>query len=508
MKTFNYGQCTNFGYCPRADSGEVIEVPVGGEFRCPESSCGKTLAKVRQPRGGKQGAPKSARIAVLGLASVALVGFLLWQFVIGRPSPSHYDFVVVGAADAMPRLVPMLLEAYAKSAGMRAESRRNLGGEKGTEFTFRRGMNDRLRVLVVATNSSAGMRELRSSNRNIAVTGRPARGAEVEALGDQGSVVGPQSEYVVGLDAWVVIPSRGARIDPSRGVRQAELERRLTSVDAPSSDAEPSEEKLLLGVPASDADLQALADAVHVTPSHDVLKGAARYSSIGELSKLSESAKPTIALARFSQVWKDKAAAISRDGGRPIIARLSSIVSEDYPLVRRLYFYVHPKAPSICRGFAQFCVSDSGQIIVSSAGFIGQNIQVSESEPDTQDPEYGRAVRGKRRLSVTLRFVSGSFDLDNKALIDIGRILGLENQLAQSNAVTVLGFTDDRGAASQNDVLSLKRATTVAELLRSRGARVAMVRGLGARVPLDTRDSDQARALNRRVEVWVGADSK
>lgn len=71
--------------------------------------------------------------------------------------------------------------------------------------------------------------------------------------------------------------------------------------------------------------------------------------------------------------------------------------------------------------------------------------------------------------------------------------------------VLVEGFTDSTGAASYNQVLSERRATSVRSALQEMGVsrdRIA-IRGYGQAHPVATNDSAQNRQLNRRVEIVI-----
>jgi outer membrane protein OmpA-like peptidoglycan-associated protein len=71
--------------------------------------------------------------------------------------------------------------------------------------------------------------------------------------------------------------------------------------------------------------------------------------------------------------------------------------------------------------------------------------------------------------------------------------------------VTVVGHTDSTGGDALNDRLSRERAEAVRDYLTARGldpARVT-VSGRGAREPVAGNDTEQGRAANRRVEIFL-----
>ena len=70
--------------------------------------------------------------------------------------------------------------------------------------------------------------------------------------------------------------------------------------------------------------------------------------------------------------------------------------------------------------------------------------------------------------------------------------------------VQIAGFTDDRGSYEYNYRLSLKRAQSVANLLKANGATNPIyVKGCSYNKPIVPNKSEAQRALNRRVEVYL-----
>lgn len=69
--------------------------------------------------------------------------------------------------------------------------------------------------------------------------------------------------------------------------------------------------------------------------------------------------------------------------------------------------------------------------------------------------------------------------------------------------IQIEGHTDSRGSDSYNQILSEKRCNSVKEYLINKGfdpARIVKVIGFGESKPIETNDTDEGRAQNRRVE--------
>ena len=108
------------------------------------------------------------------------------------------------------------------------------------------------------------------------------------------------------------------------------------------------------------------------------------------------------------------------------------------------------------------------------------------------------------RVPAAITFASGSYAIQpqfQSTLREIAQTLKTDNQ----TLVDVLGHTDASGSDASNQALSVSRAQAVANYLKGRGviaARVA-VKGYGETAPIATNDSEEGRALNRRIEIRV-----
>lgn len=94
-----------------------------------------------------------------------------------------------------------------------------------------------------------------------------------------------------------------------------------------------------------------------------------------------------------------------------------------------------------------------------------------------------------------------------KAAIDEYRE-NLGPELTDAYMVLVVGHTDTSGDASYNDVVSLKRAQSVADYLVATGANEDRIRviGRGSREPTASNETRDGRIKNRRVDVLVVAE--
>jgi phosphate transport system substrate-binding protein len=182
-----------------------------------------------------------------------------------------------------------------------------------------------------------------------------------------------------------------------------------------------------------------------------------------------------------------------------------TVSTEDYPLARRLYLYAPPSAPIAAREFVDFALSEEGQRVVETVGFVDLRPECdAQARCASCPPAYREAVQGGCRLSIDFRFDRGSTQLDTRALRDLQRIVALMSRPANaSRSLLLFGFSDKSGPRQDNLALSEQRAKIVASQLRARGLPVAMARGFGPDMPVADDDTGEGRERNRRVEVWL-----
>ena len=138
--------------------------------------------------------------------------------------------------------------------------------------------------------------------------------------------------------------------------------------------------------------------------------------------------------------------------------------------------------------------------------------QAAEAEMNRLNDALGRIAETRRTaLGLVMNLDEGSlkFDFDRADLRPasretLSRIAGILFT-AEDFAITITGHTDARGDAEYNQRLSERRARAVADYLIEAGLSSARftVEGLGKAYPLDTADTDEAHARNRRVELGI-----
>jgi OmpA-OmpF porin, OOP family len=107
------------------------------------------------------------------------------------------------------------------------------------------------------------------------------------------------------------------------------------------------------------------------------------------------------------------------------------------------------------------------------------------------------------RESITFEHAKVDIAAQSTALLDaVAKILGDNPSIKR---LTIVGHADATGDPANNPPLSLARASAVKRYLEGRGVDAARLeaQGVGADMPIDTNETDEGRARNRRVEFRV-----
>lgn len=200
--------------------------------------------------------------------------------------------------------------------------------------------------------------------------------------------------------------------------------------------------------------------------------------------------------------------------------------TEGNPLSRRIYAYNRADVLSSAgANFLTFAMSPASDAAVDTSGYVSlavtrtrqtetenriksflQNIEDLVELADLRTMQTSMA--GWDRLSTTLRFISSSDRLDNKAELDITRLIGYLEGQAAGTRVSIVGFTDSDGPLESNKSTSMKRAIQILRLIKGRAnGRLAHIefttQGFGEVSPVVCNTNDSNKQINRRVEFWI-----
>lgn len=404
----------------------------------------------------------------------------------------------IGAA-----LGPALVQGLLQAQGASAIERRPGATANETEVHAIGPDGQPVRIDIAAHGTSTGFVALARGEADLAAASRPISDSEAQQLQALGNLRDAGSEQVIGLDGVAVI------VHPDNPLTQLTTEQ-LAQVF--SGQLQRWEQ---LGVPGGAIHLYARDDrsgtfetfkALVLTPQQATLATQARrFESADELAAQVMADRKAIGFSGLATVHRAKALAVA-EGDAPALAPSRALVaSEDYPLSRRLFFYLPAQPTAHARALAEFAQSPAGQAIVAEQGFVSQQIKPQQVTAQVDMPPRYRALASEaQRLSVNFRFQEGSAGLDNKALRDVQRVGDYLRQAGKlQGKVVLVGFGDPKETPGRAALLSRLRAMAVRRELARAGVQVRDVAGMGDELPVAGNDLEQGRLRNRRVEVWV-----
>jgi phosphate transport system substrate-binding protein len=405
----------------------------------------------------------------------------------------------IGAA-----LGPALVEGLMRERGLLRVHREVPDKANELRVVGETAQGQRVAVDVAAHGSSTGFSALKNASADLAASSRPIKDSERLELEPLGDFKSPDAEQVIAIDGLAII------LHPQNPLNQLNTEQlaRIFSGEAKTWEA--------LGGRGGAIHLYARDDQ---SGTYDTFKelvlsrrgktlnsAAKRFESSEQLSDAVSQDPQGIGFIGLPYVLKAKAVAIADGQSQAMLPLNNLIATEDYPLSRRLFFYLPPQGKNPwAQALVTFAQSSEGQAIVAANGFIAQTVQAMTVTPNALMPEAYQALsRHAQRLSVNFRFEEGSATLDNKARQDLSRVLDyikLHDKTARQ--VTLVGFGDAKSDPARADLLSKLRAMAVRRELVRGGVVFREIRGFGAEMPVATNNADEGRIKNRRVEVWV-----
>jgi phosphate transport system substrate-binding protein len=357
---------------------------------------------------------------------------------------------------------------------------------------------------IAAHGSSTGFVALKSGQADLAAASRPIKDAELSDLSGLGDLRSREAEQVIAIDGVAVILHPA---NPLRELSTAQLAKVF------SGEIHDWEQLGSTGGPIhvyardqQSGTFDTFNELVLAKFGKTLTRDTQRFESSEALSDEVSHDRQGIGFIGLPYVRRAKAVAISDGTSKPMLLSISLIATEDYPLSRRLYFYLPPDSKQRwAKALVRFAQSPQGQSIVAQNGFVAQTVQAVKVRATSEMPvEYQNLAREAERLSVNFRFAQGSATLDNKARQDLKRVadyLKVHDLLNQK--VTLVGFGDAKSDPARAQLLSKLRAMAVRRELLKTGVILRDVRGFGDEMPVAANDADEGRIKNRRVEVWV-----
>jgi phosphate transport system substrate-binding protein len=421
------------------------------------------------------------------------------------PTPEHGPVLRIQGSNTIgAALGPALVEGLLSAQGLRKIHRETPDTANELRVVGETVQGRRIVVEVAAHGSSTGFTALKAASADLAASSRPIKDSELASLQSLGDLKSPSAEQVIAIDGLAII------LHPDNPLNQ------LDTVQLA---------RIFSGEVKTWEDIGGRGGPIHLYARDDqsgtydtfkelVLSGrgktlgsaAKRFESSEQLSDAVSADPQGIGFIGLPYVRQAKAVAIVDGQSQAMLPLNSLIATEDYPLSRRLFFYLPPNEKNPwANALVAFAQSTDGQAIVAANGFIAQTVQAMAVTPNALMPEgYQALSRHAQRLSVNFRFEEGSATLDNKARQDLWRVLDYIKQHGKIDGqVTLVGFGDAKSDPARADLLSKLRAMAVRRELVKSGVVFREIRGFGAEMPVAANSADEGRIRNRRVEVWV-----
>ena len=405
----------------------------------------------------------------------------------------------IGAA-----LGPALVKGLMEHQGLQGVHSEPAEGANEQRVVGKNRAGKTVTIEVAAHGSSTGFSALNKATADLAASSRPIKDSELVDLEPLGDLKSPEAEQVIAIDGLAII------LNPQNPLNTLNTEQLAQIFNGEISTWE------ALGGVGGTIHLYARDDQ---SGTYDTFKdlvlrlrgkplapSAKRFESSEELSDAVSQDPQGIGFIGLPYVRQAKAVAIADGDSQPMLPLNSLIATEDYPLSRRLFFYLPPSSHNPwSKALVDFAQTGKGQAIVAANGFIAQKVQAMRVEPRASMPvDYQAIAREAQRLSVNFRFEEGSASLDNKARQDLQRVVAyLKTHDKLDKRVTLVGFGDAKNDPQRAALLSKLRAMAVRRELVKNRVVLRDIQGFGAQMPVAANTADEGRIKNRRVEVWV-----
>ncbi|MEX5541524.1 substrate-binding domain-containing protein [Pseudomonas poae] len=421
------------------------------------------------------------------------------------PVPEHGPALRIQGSNTIgAALGPALVKGLLEHEGMQRVHIEPGDGPNEQRVVAKTRQGKSVTIEVAAHGSSTGFAALKKASADLAAASRPIKDSELVDLEPSGDLKSPEAEQVIAIDGLAII------VNPLNPLNTLDTEQLA---------------QLFNGEISTWEDLGGIGGAVHLyarddqSGTYDTFKelvlnrrgkplasSARRFESSEALSDAVSRDPQGIGFIGLPYIRQAKAVAIADGDSQPMLPLNSLIATEDYPLSRRLFFYLPPTSHNPwARALVDFAQSRQGQAIVAANGFIAQQVQAMAVQPRASMPaDYQAIARDAQRLSVNFRFEEGSASLDTKARQDVLRVVAyLKDHGKLDKQVTLVGFGDAKNDPQRAALLSKLRAMAVRRELVKNGVVLRDIRGFGAQMPVAANTADEGRIKNRRVEVWV-----
>ena len=294
---------------------------------------------------------------------------------VALPLPEHGPVLRIQGSNTIgAALGPALVEGLLREQGVLKVHREAPGKTNEVRVVGETAEGRRVEVEIAAHGSSTGFTALHSASADLAAASRPIKDNELASLQSLGDLKSAGAEQVIAIDGLAII------LHPDNPLKQLTTDQ-LARIF--SGDIRTWEE---VGGSGGTIHLYARDDhsGTYDTLKELVLNGrgktlstsAQRFESSEQLSDAVSQDPQGIGFIGLPYVRQAKAVAIADGQSQAMLPLNSLIATEDYPLSRRLFFYLPPNGKNPwAEALVAFAQSSQGQAIVAANGFIAQTVQ-------------------------------------------------------------------------------------------------------------------------------------
>ncbi|GAA0209867.1 phosphate ABC transporter substrate-binding/OmpA family protein [Kangiella japonica] len=416
---------------------------------------------------------------------------------------SEVLFTLSGSNTIGEKLAPALARSFLEKLGAsNVEIFKTHAVEKTVVGVMPDGKNQAIEIK--AHGSSTGFKALADKKTDIAMASRRIKDKERKSLlAEHGDLSSVESEYTIAVDGLAVI------VHPEITIKQLNTEQlahifsgKITNWNELGGNDKPIK---LFARDEQSGTYDTFKSLVLKRHKVALSPQAKRFESSGKLSKLVSTTQGAIGFVALPYVNAAKPIAVAEAGASLYFSPTKFTVStEDYALSRRLYLYLPANSTNpYAQQFIDFVLKDEAQKVVEESNLVSlmindATVRFNRNYP----PRYLNMIRESKRLSVTFHF-DHNLQLDNKGQRDIGRLVDYIKQNAISD-VFVFGFSAESLDTSHDKSLSKELANTISAKLEKLGVKPFYTQGYGSRGAIASNDTENGRAKNQRVEIWVG----
>ena len=477
---------------------------------------------------------KSSHVFLLGLVCVAARPVLAEAKSPTPPPPLHTERLnpdqrggvvrLSGANSVGIQLVPDLLIAYGAEGKLKAP--REEQGPLPEERTIVMQASETSRMLrgeVKAHGSTSAFNDLMAGRSDIGLSSRRVTLTETKTLAASrtGDMLRSGNENFISLDSVAFIVNRG---NPIRALSASQLRDLMSGTTTRWSELGGPDKPVSIYAHDDKSGTYEMVQQKMFGNGGTLSKTATLLESSEDLADAVASDPNAIGLVGTASIRNAQPLSITSDCGLPPAEPTAfQVKTEEYPLSRRVYFYLADKRVPLADDFVRFAMSPAAQPSIENAGFVGLNPLLSTDEPKAMPTEAAspvpqvaspeaiaaqrqllqEATAGARRLSVTIRFDTAKATLDGNGLADLERLQHWMQQSGAGQSLTLVGHSSSDGNFDANVALSRRRAHEVEVRLRALGLQPSASLGVGPIRPVACETTAENGYLNRRVEVWV-----